>query len=383
MSTNLSSLYEKCLAGTATAAEKAELLAMLNDPAHEETVKGSIARLLEAEKELQSIAPETLAAMVQSIVHADEEVVTAPRVHFMRRWWAAASIIVLLSAGAYFWFSEIRHSTPDIIQAADVQPGHEGAILALADGSHVSLDTFQQGVVALQGGAVAKVANGTLLYEGNGEQIVYNTMITPKGRQFQLVLPDGTKVWLNAASSIRYPTAFTGKQRLVEITGEAYLEVTKNAKMPFRVSLHNKAAIEVLGTNFNVNAYSNEASINTTLLEGAVRVTSGTHPAVILKPGQQARVTNTSSIKVIADIDVAKVTAWKDGYFNFTGLTFEEVVRQLERWYDIEVVFEKGVPQKRFGGKMTKDVPLSAVMKYLEGIGIHYQLKGKKLIILP
>lgn len=383
MSTNLSSLYEKCLAGTATPAEKAELLALLNDPAHEETVKGSIARLLEAEKELQDVAPETLAAMVQSIVHADEEVVTPPRVHFMRRWWAAASIIVLLSACAYFWLSTNRHSTPDLVQTADVQPGHEGAVLALADGSQVSLDTIQQGVVALQGGAVAKVVNGTLLYEGNGEQMVYNTMITPKGRQFQLVLPDGTRVWLNAASSIRYPTAFNGKQRRVEITGEAYLEVTKNAKMPFLVSLHNKAAIEVLGTNFNVNAYTNEASINTTLLEGAVRVTSSTHPAVILKPGQQAQVTNTSSIKVIEDVDVAKVTAWKDGYFNFTGLTFEEMVRQLERWYDIEVVFEKGVPQKRFGGKMTKDVPLSAVMKYLEGIGIHYQLKGKKLIILP
>jgi ferric-dicitrate binding protein FerR (iron transport regulator) len=207
-------------------------------------------------------------------------------------------------------------------------------------------------------------------------EILYNTMSTPRGRQFEITLPDGTHVWLNAASSIRYPTVFAGNERKVELDGEAYFEVTKNAKQPFIVRARNKATIEVLGTSFNISAYENEKSLNTTLLDGSVKV-NGT----ILKPGQQARVTDAVRVTDHADID--KVMAWQRGFFNFEGATLEEVMQQLERWYDIDVEYEQGIPDIEFGGEMSRNMSLNGVLVALEKSGIHYRLEGRKLIVLP
>lgn len=296
-------------------------------------------------------------------------------------WAAAASVLVLAGAATYFLASkkqEIRTVTDS--RPAVVQPGRQGALLTLADGSQVLLDTVQNGVVALQGGVTAKVMNGALFYEGNGNEVVYNTMSTPRGRQFHLTLPDGTRVWLNAASSIRYPTRFGGNERRVEVTGETYFEVARNSKMPFLVNVNKQADIEVLGTHFNINSYSNENSINTTLLEGSVRVRKGSE-AVIIKPGEQARVQH--SIRVEKEVDIEKVMAWKNGIFNFNGSTLEEVMRQIERWYEIEVVYEKGIPNIPVGGEMSKDIPLNGLMIVLEKLDVHYRMEGRKLIILP
>ena len=217
-----------------------------------------------------------------------------PLLLFRRRWWAAASIILVLGIGAYLWSARKKNAAPAVVAAdtrvntPDIPPGKDGAILTLADGSQVVLDSLGSGVIALQNGARAVIKNGELVYDltraGTGG-VAYNTMTTPKGRQFILLLPDGTKVWLNAASSIRYPTVFSGRERKVELTGEAYFEVAKNVRLPFLVNVNDKATVEVLGTNFNVNAYEDEASINTTLLEGSVKV-NGT----VIKPGQQVQV---------------------------------------------------------------------------------------------
>lgn len=303
-----------------------------------------------------------------------------PRVIRWRIWTAAAAVMLLLGLGTYL----LRKPSPKTIvavAAAEIKPGQQGAVLTLADGSQVSLDTVRNAVIALQGGVTARVVNGTLIYEGQGNAVVYNTMSTPRGREFQLTLPDGTQVWLNSASSIHYPTAFTGNERKVDISGEAYFEVTQNADMPFRVNVAGKAEMKVLGTHFNVSAYDNEASINATLLEGSVAVMIPGARQVVLQPGEQARVTD--KITVIRHADTEKVMAWKNGFFNFDGLTLQQIMRQLERWYDIDVTYEGPVPDIELSGEMTRGVTLNGLLKNLKELGVHYKLEGRKLTVLP
>ena len=312
-----------------------------------------------------------------------------------RRWyWAAAAVLLVSLSGLYWWFS--KEPSPEMVkipaneQQQEILPGKNGAVLTLADGSQMVLDSLGNGVVATQGGGQVVLQNGQLSYNGvgsaTGEQ-EYNTMQTPKGRQFNLRLPDGTMVWLNAASSLRYPVVFSGKERRVEIKGEAYFEVTQNQQQPFIVSVNDRAEVEVLGTSFNVNAYDNESSIRTALLEGSVRVSGNTakpgKSAVVLKPGQLARVTGSENISV-EKADTDKILAWKNGAFNFNGSGLDEIMRQLERWYDIEVEYENGVPDIRLGGELSRDVSLADLLKGLKESELHFRIEaGRKLVILP
>ncbi|MGV3767925.1 MAG: FecR family protein [Chitinophagaceae bacterium] len=325
----------------------------------------------------------------------EQPVVKTPvRKILQRQWWIAASVILVVCAGMYFWLGNNNpaDTAPVATHTKDIAPGKEGAILTLADGSQVVLDSLGNGVIAAQNGAQVVIKNGALVYEAkndgkqDGSQVAYNIMSTPKGRQFSLLLPDGTRVWLNAASSIRFPTVFTGNTRQVEVSGEAYFEVAKNPDLPFLVNVNNRASIEVLGTHFNVNAYENEATINTTLLEGKVKINNA-----LLKPGQQAQLANktmaagnTTPVKIVGEVDVEKVVAWKNGLFNFEGATLQEVMRQLTRWYDIEVVFEGEVPDIRFVGEMEKNMPLKDLLETLEKTGVHFRIEaGRKLVVLP
>ncbi|MGV3765669.1 MAG: FecR family protein [Chitinophagaceae bacterium] len=299
--------------------------------------------------------------------------------YFIRRWWVAASVLFAIVAGAYWWTN--HNSMPDTPVVAGeslpVVPGRNDAVLTLADGSKVLLDSIQQAVVALQGGATASVVNGELVYEGTGNEVVYNTMTTPKGRQFNMTLADGTRVWLNAASSIRYPTVFSGKERKVEVSGEAYFEVAKNAAMPFKVQVKDVAEVEVLGTHFNLNAYENEAAVNTTLLEGSVKV-NGT----IIRPGQQAQVmANNPETKVVNQADIEQVMAWKNGIFRFQDADLKQVMKQLERWYDIEVKYEGSIPDIHLQGKMDRGVALEDVMRFLADYSIATRLENRTLVI--
>ncbi|QEC44605.1 FecR family protein [Pseudobacter ginsenosidimutans] len=323
---------------------------------------------------------------ITEVDHPSGDLIQLPstRRYFLRHWhWAAASILLVLCIGAYLFFN--THSkTTQPAGIAQIQPGRDGAILTLHDGTRVLLDTIQNGVVALQGGAMAKVENGKLLYEANGHEAVINTMSTPAGRQFRLTLPDGTEVWLNSASSISYPTVFTGTERRVVITGEAYFEVAKNMKMPFRVNVNQRALVEVLGTKFNVNGYDNEPRINTTLLEGSVQVVSGR--SVLLKPGQMAQVQTTqlsgTEIKIVGHANIEKIMAWKNGLFDFDNMDFDEAMRQLERWYNIEVVYENGIPKNiELYGKITKGVTLDGLLSVLKDIGVKCRLENRKLLI--
>lgn len=327
-------------------------------------------------------------------------------VRFLRKWiWAAASVILLAGIGIYTWTYSRRKPSQLVISVnnADIKPGKNGGILTLADGSQLALDSTGNGVIATQNGARVLLKNGQIAYVPAAIttlSTVYNTISTPRGRQFSLVLPDGTKAWLNAASTLHYPTSFTGDERKVEVTGEVYFEVAKNARMPFRVSVNNEVDIDVLGTHFNVEAYPDDATISTTLLEGSVIVSYLADPhepssprgrPVRLKPGQQAQAFSTAdtryssgeeTIKVL-EADIDKTMAWKNGLFFFDGAGLYEVMHQIGRWYDIEIVIEKGVRNSEFVGKLTRDVTLDQLLEGFKEFGIHYRLEGRKLTVLP
>jgi ferric-dicitrate binding protein FerR (iron transport regulator) len=412
-------LLEKYSSGQATSGEIDQLLTLLRTEQHDDTVVAFIATQLKTfepgnaediafwKNRLQGGAQQITGA---TVVENDANVVNMPvqsrpvhRVHFMRKWgWVAASVILMLGIGVYLLTTNTKKTPPPVavVQAADIAPGKNGAVLTLADGTLVVLDSLGNGVVATQNGTQVKLQGGALAYDATAAakgEVAYNTMTTPKGRQFQVTLPDGTKVWLNAASSISYPTAFTGNERPVSLTGEAYFEVAKNPKMPFVVNIHlsdeenlgpRKAKIEVLGTHFNVNAYDNEPTIKTTLLEGSVKVVNGQLSMVntktaILKPGEQAVLAPNSPLTIDHSPDINKVMAWKNGLFNFEGASLAEIMQQIERWYDIEVAYEKAIPDIEFEGKMTRDVPLNDLLKMLERSDIHFRIAGRKLTVLP
>lgn len=375
------SLFRKSLERSNTAAEEKELLELIAQSQHDE----ELLRLLDeviAETDEELVLPEHRAGEILSIIlHTRMQKKKQHRLVRMG-WWAAASVCLLLGA-SWFYF---RHSARTIVPSGspalaiqDIRPASQSAMLTLADGSQVALDSLQPGSISNTTGAAIQLQKGSIIYSG-GQQTAaaYNTLSTPRGRIFHLVLPDGSEVWLNAASSIRYPIAFTGAERVVELTGEAYFEIKQAATKPFRVKTGDHQEVRVLGTGFNVNAYTNEPEMATTLLHGSVQVVSTQHK-MILKPGQQA-VMNNDAIR-LQQADTSQVTAWKEGMFQFDNTNIQTVMNQLERWYDIEVIYEKGIPDIRFGGKLERDLSLSHVLRILEISNVHYQLEGKKLII--
>lgn len=312
-------------------------------------------------------------------------------VHLLRRRVLryAAAVLLLLGTGAYFWTihhnkqPELAHGRP----ADTIAPGREGAVLTLADGSKVVLDSMGNGVIANQHGVPVSLQNGQLAYgpiSSSSTEMIYNTISTPRGRQFKVLLPDGSKVWLNAASSLRYPTAFSGQERRVTLDGEAYFEIAKNAAMPFKVAIGTTMEAEVLGTSFNINSYKNESTIKTTLLEGVVRL-NAYQQSQTLKPGQQVIIIpSKQKMEPAQNVDPEKVMAWKNGLFNFDDASLPEVMRELERWYDIEVTYAKDIPPIRFGGEINKQNTLQDVLQILEKSNVHFKLEqGRKLVVIP
>ena len=340
----------------------------------------------------KGISPEASRKLFNAIhdkIRADSTQVKR-RVLPFRRIAIAASVIGLLLVGAFLFYN--RNTSKETVNAAvkeqrfknDVLPGGDKATLTLADGSTVVLDDAQNGTLAQQGNSKVIKLGGKLLYDPtnkNSKEIVYNTISTPNGGQYQLELPDGSLVWLNATSSIYFPTSFVGKERRVEITGEAYFEVTKNRDMPFIVAV-NGAEVQVLGTHFNVNAYNDEDNVKTTLLEGSVKFVSGANTNM-LKPGQQSQLTTEGMIKVVSNVDVDAVIAWKNGIFDFENAGIETVMRQLSRWYDVEIDY-KGKPDDLFIAEMRRNIKLSDALKALELTGkVKFEIQGKKIIVMP
>lgn len=309
---------------------------------------------------------------------------------YRRLWWGAAAVLVI-TAGSYFWLQQ-RVSPTDVPgneQTAlqyDVPPGTNKAVLTLSNGQQIILDSAANGTLALQGNAsIVKQDDGSLAYVdapgNNSREVLYNVMSIPKGGQYQLTLPDGSRVWLNAASTLKYPTFFAGGERKVELTGEGYFEIAPDALHPFLVKVGG-LEVKVLGTSFNVMAYADEKSINTTLLSGAVKVVQGKQEKT-LTPGEQATVDHQTGQVVINEVETEQAIAWKDGMFRFSSSNIAMVLRQVSRWYDIDVVYQGKVPQGHITGKVPRSMKLSGVLRILELSGVHCKLEKDKLIILP
>lgn len=300
---------------------------------------------------------------------------------------AAAVVVFLLMFGWGSLNQPSTHEKKHTAQFEPVVPGSDGAILTLSDGRKVVLDSAVDGQIAADANSLLIKKGGVLNYVSSKDQmkteLVYNTMTTPKGRQFQLILPDSTKVWLNAASSIRYPTAFTGEKRTVSVTGEVYFEVTHHADQPFVVQT-NKAQIEVLGTRFNVMAYEDEKEQATTLLEGKVLVRSLKNQSHFkyLDPGQQAQIKPGGQFYV-TEADTQQVTAWVSGKLSMKNLDVATLLRKISRWYNIDIQYAGAVPKGRFGGVLNRSAQLSSVLEVMAFNGIHTKLVGRTLIVAP
>ncbi|WP_436490940.1 FecR family protein [Chitinophaga sp. ARDCPP14] len=304
--------------------------------------------------------------------------------------WAAAVLLLIVATSILLLVTKTRKADklPAVVTEnikKDVKPGGTKAMLTLANGNVIALDSSLKGTLAKQGNVNLHVSPGMLKYDQNKQtaanSIAYNILKTPKGGQYQLELPDGSKVWLNAASSLKFPTAFVGKERRVELNGEAYFEVARNASQPFFVSVNN-ASIAVLGTSFNVMAYADEAAMRTTLLEGAVKV-SQANASSVLKPGEQSLLEPNGKMKVIENADVSLAVAWKNGLTSFKSADIKTIMRQVERWYDVEVVYSGAIPVRSFTGDIPRDANLSELLRLLEISRIHFKMEQRRLIVMP
>jgi ferric-dicitrate binding protein FerR (iron transport regulator) len=305
-----------------------------------------------------------------------------------RVWWAAASFLILLAAGTYFILRQnVVEQKPAVVAISDsiLAPNTVKATITLANGQQVLIDSLSKGNIANDHGVkLVKLASGEITYVVDGTsatgELAYNTLSNPRGsRVATIVLADGTKVWLNAASSLTYPVAFIGNNREVTITGEAYFEVARYAAKPFVVKARN-AEVNVLGTHFNINAFDEEAESKVTLLEGSVKV-FGAGSNGLLKPGQQARVGN--QLQVTDNVDTEQVMAWKNGIFHFENATLRQLLLEIGRWYDVEVHYTGAVPQRQFGGEISRNSSLDQVLQILRESDIKFQVSGNKMIVGP
>lgn len=385
--TTAKALIEKYLHNTLSDEERLQLLRMTEDadPALMELFQNML-----AEETTAPVDEERLRRSLEKVLEVDR-VAAQPPIRVLKTAWLkyAAAAVLLIGAATYVWLKNkpAAESSIAALPVTDVAPGGQKAMLTLSDGTAIALDSTAGAQLPSQQGHQVLNKNGQVIYApGNGEQgaTAYNTLRTARGGTYRLTLSDGTTVWLNAASSISYPVAFSGKERLVEMTGEAYFDVAPHAQMPFRVKVNNDHVVEVLGTQFNVKAYADEDMVSTTLLQGAVRV-AGNGQRVTLKPGQQAQAfARQLSVKTLGQAGIAQAVAWKEGRFNFQDAHLQEIMRQLARWYDIEVVYENGVPDLEFIGEIERSLPLSEVLKGLKMSGVNFRLEeGKRLVVFP
>lgn len=387
----LAYLFNRYFEKTATPEEKEELLGLLALSADDEQLTLLLRRAWDDFKADEAIfTPAQSEKIIQSILYptAADNVITMETVRARISWekYVAAAAVLLVVGVGLFYKSRSPKTMPQQAKLThDVAPGGDKATLTLADGSTITLDNARNGVLAKQGNCeVDKTGNGQLVYHAtqmaanNTPQL--NTVTTPRGGQYHIVLPDGSGVWLNAASSIKYPTAFTGANRSVEITGEVYFEVTKNAAMPFIVR-SARAEVQVLGTHFNIMAYDDEDVMKTTLLEGAVKITTTNGVSGILKPGQQAVLNGKNELRISNDVDVDDEVAWKNGLFQFRDADIRSIMRQVSRWYNVEVIYQGNVPVKQYTGRISRNVKASALLNMLKYTGLNANIEGKNIYV--
>ncbi|MBO9730776.1 MAG: DUF4974 domain-containing protein [Chitinophaga sp.] len=405
MQDRLLTLFHKYVNDSCSAEELAELFELFSLTGNEAVIKELIAQTIadvyqdpaqintflsaaDAEKILRDILP-----------HTNETATTNTRT-LSPGWWrwaAAAAVAALVGIYGYYHLQHATHTpVPKVAQlkSPDLhsRSGSNKAILTLSNGQTIALDSAQNGLLATQGaGRVIKTQSGEVVYSGDekqNEKILYNSISTPRGGQYFLQLSDGSKVWLNAASSIRFPVTFPAGERRVYITGEAYFEVAHQQPTPFIVEASDPAAanggckVEVLGTKFNINSYTNEPTVSTTLLEGKVRVHTYTTPqSQILLPDQQVNITRKGVMTLTQPADVNAIIAWKNGYTQFSAVPLSAVMRQIERWYDVHVQFEDQVTDVKFTGKLKRNENLSEFLKILDLNNIKYEINNSTITI--
>ena len=386
-----------------TAAEEQELFNWLANNTDSSLVKGHIQQLTEQYTGADMVSAVDWESLYERILHSRQQNATAPRLHAysINRQWIryAAAVLVVLGLGSALVLSLDTKKKQSIATASrkgessnDINaPASNRATITLANGQKVSLDSVVNGELAKQGNIkLVKLDNGQISYQPVTGEVIkemqFNTLLNPRGSKvIFMTLSDGSRVWLDAGSSVTYPVSFVGKERRVTITGEAYFEVVHDASMPFIVS-KGDVQVEVLGTHFNFNAHDDETTIRTTLLEGSVRVKFH-DKQVVIEPGQQAQLENSVAassqrqLKVAGNIDIEQVMAWKNGSFVFNRTPLSYVLMQLSRWYDVEIVYEQGVPDIKLGGEMKRDLSLSQVLKGLGQLGVNFRIEGKKLFI--
>jgi ferric-dicitrate binding protein FerR (iron transport regulator) len=380
-------LFERYTNSTCTDGEKRELFEYISKDENAEHVKSTLGASLDDQPVSSTLTAEQKSNILGNIF-AGENVPTDYKKERTLRWIKVASIVIFLFSATLFLMSRqtrsVNHLAGNVNQT--VHPGGNRATLTLSNGQRVNLNDQKNGIISRQGNAkVIKLADGQLNYYAGDTQsspIVYNTVSTPRGGKYDLILADGTRVWLNAASSITYPVVFSGTDRTVRITGEAYFEVAHDKTKPFRVTVEGQT-VEVLGTHFNINGYTDEAELKTTLLEGKVKVAKGAELA-FLRPGQQAVIQKNQAAIVIKDADTEEAIAWKNGLTSFKDAGIKAIMRQVSRWYDIDVEYKGEVAgQRLFTGEIPRNAELSEVLKVLELSNIHFTANNKKIIVDP
>ncbi|MBO9571167.1 MAG: FecR family protein, partial [Chitinophagaceae bacterium] len=363
---------------------------LIRDPANSELIQALIEEAImngTSDIDIDSLRADEI--FRKAIDYKPETAIAPVRKLKSYRWIAAASIILLLASASYYYFKTNYTANKEAVTAKTnneqqtIPPASNRATLTLGDGTVITLDSSSNDILALQGNTnIIRLSDGSILYQaGNSDDtiVTYNTISTPKGGQYQIILPDSTHVWLNAASSLRFPTVFKGGTRDVVLSGEAYFEVKKNKTKPFLVSVE-QSVITVLGTSFNINAYSDEKDISTTLLEGSVRF-SRNNTEELLKPGEQVICLTANNTMHVQEADIRQVMSWKNGFFEFENLDLPIIMRQISRWYDVDLVYEGVQPELKLSGGISRKLSLQDLQKLMEANGVLFRIEGKKLIV--
>jgi transmembrane sensor len=389
----LTTLFKRYLANQCSEEEERIFLKLLKSKEHELFLKDLIDAELKQDVDPQfKTQPEVKAELKQvrkNIIQQINKTKASEHTSKNRLWFKIAAVLLLCTGAVFFKINYGKQG-----HLADVAPGGNKAVLTLADGSKIILDKADNGNLANQGGVrITKADDRQLVYTLNANsgqtehvnEVLTNTISTPRGGQYQVNLPDGTRVWLNAASSLKFPLSFAGlKERKVELKGEAYFEVERDVSKPFVVQ-SDQQIVQVLGTHFNINSYSDEPDTKTTLLEGAVKVTALKGAKVeqaFLKPGQQSRINSASRHVNVVSVDPMVEIAWKNGQFFFENESIENIMKQISRWYDVEVIYEDEIAGKTVWGSVTRYANVSKVLSILELTGgIHFKVEGRRIIV--
>lgn len=405
-SSEVLSLFEKYHYLTATEEEKERLFKWIREEGTDEEIKAMMDKAWEGFHDDGILFTETESEnMLQNILYREgpayDEDISRPqekRSGYAIKLALALMLVFLIAGGGFYYHltsskgeKQIAQNTPELQN--DVKPGGNKAILTLGNGHTIMLDSIQNGDLAHQGTTkIIKTGAGQLIYKTNNNHAVgrakmaLNTLNTPRGGQYQIILPDGSRVWLNAASALTFPTAFTGNTREVTLKGEAYFEIAEDADKPFNVHVSpgrigKGMIVHVLGTHFDIKAYENEPSIKTTLTSGAIKISKGKESR-LLHPNDQANIAWDKDPIEVSKVNVEDVIAWKNGFFHFNGEDMGAIMRKLERWYDVTVSYKNGIPSGHYTGIISRNTNLSEVLKMLQLSGVLFSLQGKEIIVL-